>query len=142
MGKIFYGSYLRSLDEKGRLLLPSALLKGEEADRLYVLRGFDGCLSVYLPDEFATLMDELKRMDYRDPGQRAFVRLSLSSIKELKFDSHGRVLLGADTLTEYGLGREILVLGALDHLEFWDKKAYAAYTLHNGASFDAPVRRS
>lgn len=142
MGKIFYGSYLRNLDEKGRLLLPSTLLKGEEVDRLYVLKGFDGCLSVYLPDEFSALMDELKHMDFRDPGQRAFVRLSLASIKELKFDSHGRVLLGADTLAEYGLGREILILGAMDHLEFWDKKAFAAYNLRNGASFDAPVRRS
>ena len=142
MGKTFFGSYPRNLDGKGRLLLPSALFGKELPTSLYILRGFDGCLSVYLQEGFDELLANLQTIDQRDPGERAYLRLVTSSMKELKVDAHGRVLLGVDTLAEYGLGDEVLVNGALDHIEIWDKAAFHSYLLHNGASFDHPVRKS
>ena len=142
MGKKFFGSYLRNLDAKGRLLLPSNLVKAEGLESLYVLKGFDGCLSVYLPEAFEELMEELSHLDQHDPSQRAYIRIATSSMRELKFDSHGRILLPTDLLEEYGLGKEVMVNGVLDHLEIWDKKAYASYTLRNGAGYDSPLRRS
>ena len=141
MGKIFFGSYPRSLDAKGRLLLPSALMGEEKPEALYILRGFDGCLSIYLPDRFASFVEELSRLDQHDPAARAYLRIATASMKELRLDSHGRILLGVDTLNEYGLGQEVLVNGVLDHLEVWDAKAYASYVLRNGSGYDAPLRR-
>ena len=142
MGTLFYGSYPRSLDAKGRLLLPSSLFEEGTPEALYILRGFDGCLALYLPEDFEALVANLKRLDQHDPGQRAYLRIAAASMKKLKLDAHGRVLLGVDTLAEYGLGQEVTVNGAIDHLEVWDRKAYASYTLHNGSIYDAPLGRS
>ena len=142
MGNIFFGSYPRNLDEKGRLLLPSALFGKEAPTSLYILRGFDGCLSVYLEDRFQELLSELSSLNQRDPGDRAYLRIVSASMKQLKVDAHGRVLLGVDTLHEYGLGNEVLVNGAIDHIEIWDKAAFDAYRLHNGSGIDFTVGRS
>lgn len=142
MVKAFFGNYPRSLDPKGRLLLPSALIGESELDSLYILKGFDGCISVYLPDEFEELLTKLKTLNQRDPSDRVYLRMTTSSMKELKVDSHKRILLGADTLREYNIGNEVTVLGVLDHIEIWDRDAYNAYLLHNGAGYDNPVWRS
>ena len=45
---MYFGYYEHLLDEKGRLSLPRKLREGlSEGSLLYVLKGFEGCLSVY-----------------------------------------------------------------------------------------------
>ena len=135
MVKMFFGKFKRSLDTKGRLLIPSKLLpQGEKC--LYVLRGFDGCLSVYDKKSFEKLMIELQSMDYRNEEQRAYIRLAASSVNEMNIDSHGRILLGRQILDEYGISQDVTIIGAIDHFEIWDSVAFAKYLIVHGSAFD------
>ena len=141
MVKVFFGSYSRNLDPKGRLMLPRELgiAPGET---LYIMKGFEGCVSIYREDNFQEALNKLAALSYTDPDNRAYVRLAASSMKKLPIDSVGRVLLGRDTLKEYAIGKEVTLIGVIDHLELWDASAYASYLLQNGRNYEALAERS
>ncbi len=143
MGKLFLGKYDRSLDEKGRLQLPSKLI-GEAKGTYYLLRGFEGCIAIYPEKKFEELMESLSQLDWNDETNRAYIRLATSSANEMKIDSHGRILIGREILGDYQLDRDVTVIGVLDHFEVWDAKAYAKYQLTHGSSFEslAPRRKA
>ena len=141
MVRTFIGTYYRNLDNKGRLLLPAQLL-GKERPALYLLRGFDGCVSVYVKEDYDALIESLRSLDFRNPEDRAYIRNVTASASPLKFDSVGRILLEKDVCREYGLETEITIIGVLDHFEIWDRKAYAAYVMSNGSFSSQANRRS
>lgn len=136
MVKKLFGTYERSLDNKGRLLIPAKLLLGE-TESLYAIQGHEGCIAIYDEEAFNRLTDKLMNMDFdQDAEQRAYVRLAASSVTEMKIDSHGRILLGRQMLSEYRIGQSVTVIGVLDHFEIWDATAYAKYLVQNGRLYD------
>ena len=140
MGKTIYtGTYHRNLDVKGRLLIPSRFSESFGA-QVYVLRGHEGCLAIYDEDGFQDLMRKYMAMDFEDPMERAKIRMAAASAHPTKIDAAGRVLLGKQLLADYGIEEEITLIGVFDHLEVWDKTAYARYMLANGYAYDTPSR--
>lgn len=125
MGK-FFGTYNRSLDEKNRLQLPSKLV-GEMPKSLFLVRGFEGCLMAYLSTDFDKFYEKLGTLDYFDEESRHFVRIASSSVSECDVDAHGRLLLGKDVAASYHIGKEVSIIGAIDHFEIWDASAYEEY---------------
>jgi len=125
MGK-FFGTYSRTLDDKKRLQIPSKLVK-EMPHSFYVLRGFEGCLSIYEEAEFNALMAKLESLSYLSETARNYVRLSSASVEELDVDSHGRITLPKELADGYKIGNDVVLIGVLDHFELWDASAYAAY---------------
>lgn len=125
MGK-FFGTYSRTLDEKKRLQIPSKLVK-EMPRSFYVLRGFEGCLSIYEEAEFNALMAKLEGLSYLSETARNYVRLSSASVEELDVDSHGRITLPKELGDTYKIGNDVVLIGVLDHFELWDHDAYVAY---------------
>ena len=139
--KNFVGKYSRSLDPKGRLLLPSKLELSQQKS-LYVLRGFDGCLSIFTLDGYEAYLTQLSSLRYTDEASRAYVRLASMSVEELPIDSHGRILLGKSLLEEYSIGNEVVLIGVLDHLELWDKNKLESYVQAQSPSFEGLASRS
>lgn len=141
MVSIFYGTYARNLDPKGRLLLPRELGIQPGAS-LYVMKGFEGCLSIYGEEQFAELVKKLQAMNFADESTRHYIRLASASIKKLPVDSIGRVLLGKALLEDYSIGKEVTLLGVLDHLELWDATSYAKYLLAHSYEYETLAGRS
>lgn len=140
MGKsVYYGTYHRNLDVKGRLLIPGKLW-AEGLREAFVVRGHEGCLAVYDPEGFQSYMEHYLSMDFEDPGERAKMRLAAASVAPTKVDAVGRILLGKQLLEDYGIGEEVTLIGVFDHFEIWDKAAYARYALSHGAYFDTNTR--
>ena len=135
---VYYGTYHRNLDAKGRLLIPSKLLRDGEGE-IYVVRGHEGCLALYDPEGFQAYVSKYLSMDFEsDPATRAKMRALAASVHPTKIDSVGRVLLGRQLLDDYGMGDDVTLIGVFDHLEVWDSAAYARYAILNGFAFDAP----
>lgn len=140
MGKnIFYGTYYRNLDAKGRLLIPSKLVE-EGLNQVFVVRGHEGCLAVYDPEGFHAFIAKYAAMDFEDPGERAKMRLAAASATPTKIDSVGRLLLGRQLIEDYGIGEEITIIGVFDHFEVWDKQAWIRYAVANGLAYDTNAR--
>ena len=75
-------------------------------------------------------------MPYEKAKVRQHARILLQSVVELSIDKAGRVLIPTKTLKEYEIGRNVLVLGALDHLEIWDVEKWKTYKEENEKSFE------
>ena len=134
MGK-FFGTYERCLDAKNRLQLPSKLVK-ETPERFYLLRGFEGAISIYEENEFNAYLANLEKMNFLNEKARTYMRLALSSVEVLDVDSHGRISLASSTMKRYKLSNEIVIIGVLDHFEIWDKQAYEAYQAKNDETYE------
>lgn len=134
MGK-FFGTYNRTLDAKNRLLLPSKLMK-DVPSHLYLLRGFEGTVSLYLEETFQNYIAKLEKLSYFDPKARSFLRLALGSVIDLEVDSHSRITIPTEVKNRYHLSNEIVILGVLDHIELFDKAAYEDYLNKESDQFE------
>ncbi len=131
----FFGTYERTLDTKGRLQLPTKLVK-EMPPCLYLLRGFEGAVSLYTEETFESYLASLSKLPYLDASARAYLRLATSSVERMEVDSHGRITLGSAITKRYSLGNNIVLIGVLDHMELWDQSAYEAYWEKHSSSYE------
>ncbi len=134
MGK-FFGTYERTLDAKNRLLLPSKLM-GEMPSRLYMLKGFEGAIALYTEESFSAFMAKLEGVSYFDSKARNFIRLAAGSVIPLDVDSHSRINIPTDIKKRYGINEEVVVLGALDHLEIFDRAKYESYLKSQSGTYE------
>ena len=132
---MFIGTYYHNLDEKCRLVIPSKM-RDELGSRAYILKGFDGALSIYKESEFIELAQKLQKLPFNKKDARAYLRIQLASACELDIDRQGRALLPTQLLTKYGIGKEVAVIGAYDHIEVWNKADYEVYEQNANTSFE------
>ena len=126
MGRVFTGTYNRSIDNKGRLQLPPDL-ETEVGETLYVMRGLDGCISVYPQASFDKLLERLGELNFLLPAARAYIREAMRTSRKLKIDGHGRINLKVDALKQYSIESTVLILGVMDHFEIWSPDVYEQY---------------
>ena len=132
---MFFGSYSHSLDDKNRLMIPSKM-RESLSSKLFMMRGFDGAISVYEQEAFNALMNKLEKMAFLKKDTRSFLRTQLANTYELDVDKLGRIQIPTPIINKFNIGKEVIVLGACDHIEIWDKKAYEAYQAENEARFE------
>lgn len=102
--------------------------------KVYLLSGFDGCISIYPQAQFDTYMAKITSLNYHKSNDRAFTRAILASIVDLEIDSHGRISLPKAILTKYKINPSVTVVGVNDHFEIWNSKAFEDY--ENAANAD------
>lgn len=134
MGK-FFGTYLRTLDSKNRLQVPSKLVS-EMPERFYALRGYEGSLSIYEEEDYQRLMARLDTMSYEKAENRHFIRLLASSINILEVDSHGRITINSDLVKLGNIHQDVVILGVVDHFELWDRISYEKYLAEQAPKFE------
>ncbi len=132
---MFYGSFIHNLDNKGRLVIPSKM-RDELGLKAYILKGYDGALSIYKESDFNDLIAKIKTLSFNKKNARAHLRVQLASVCELDIDKQGRALLPTQLLAKYKIGKEVIVIGALDHIEVWNKTDYEAYEKNADSSFE------
>lgn len=134
MGK-FFGTYNRTLDTKNRLQIPSKLLN-ELPKNFFMLRGFEGCISLYLENDFNNLVNKLSSLNFLEENNRAYIRLTLSSVNELEVDSHGRISLSKQLIETYKIQKDVIIIGLIDHFEIWDKETYLTYEKKQSSHYE------
>ena len=132
---MFYGSFTHNLDNKGRLVIPSKM-RDELGAKAFILKGYDGALSIYKESDFEELITKIKSLSFTKKNARAHLRVQLASVCELDIDKQGRALLPVQLLNKYQIGKEVIVIGALDHIEVWNKKDYLEYEKTANSSFE------
>ena len=123
---MYFGSFAHNLDEKGRLMIPRKM-REELGYKVYIMKGFEGSLSLYNEERYQKLVEEFSRLSFNQSKVRDYLRLQFASTYEMDVDKLGRVQLPAALLTKYNISKEVLVLGIGDHIEVWDKAKYEEY---------------
>ncbi|TWT40368.1 MraZ-like protein [Phycisphaerae bacterium RAS1] len=135
----FVGKFDLNIDEKSRMSVPAAVRKSLN-DRigtsLYATVGpRSGTLVLYPERVWEKLLARARasREKFREfPGGLLFVN-SQSAL--LETDASGRALIPDRLLKANGIGREVTMVGNVDHLELWNRSDYEAFEKANYAAY-------
>lgn len=131
---MFLGTYSPRLDEKGRLALP-AKYRDDLAAGVVVTRGQERCLYVFPRAEFAERFAGLSQAPVGSRKVREALRMLAAAAHDDAPDKQGRVTIPAQLRDYAGLGRDVVVVGAMARLEIWDAQAWSAYQEAKEADF-------
>lgn len=116
---MFMGEYHHSIDEKGRLTIPSKI-REELGEEFIVTRGLENCLYVYEINTFKELVNKYKELP-NTKDARNFMRFFLSGAVPSVFDKQGRVNLANILLNYANLKKDCVIIGVNDRLEIWSE---------------------
>lgn len=133
---MFFGSYEYTIDDKGRLVIPSKM-RLESGPVLFAMRGFEHCLTLYTHATFANMVNQVNQHDFNQPQVRQFVRTALSSVIELALDDHGRVQIPLDTLRQFKLEKNVRIIGINDHIEIWNPHTWNEYQQKAASQYES-----
>lgn len=137
---MFFGKFYHNLDNKGRLMIPSKM-RDQIAGRLYCLRGFDGCISVYQENDFTNYVNSINALPYTQKLTRDMQRMGLSSVVELEIDKQGRIQIPSLTIADFKLSKEVVVVGVVNHFEIWSKETWDKYESDNAAKYEETAEK-
>lgn len=116
---MFLGNYEHTIDDKGRLTIPSKFREELEGG-VVVTRGLDGCLWAFTRSEWEILAEKISGLPTTNPAARNFARLMFSNASDSIPDKQGRVLL-PQTLRDYaGIDNETILIGVMNRVEIWN----------------------
>jgi MraZ protein len=126
----FHGTFEHTLDAKNRLTMPSRF-RSRLAGQIFVVKGAEPCLSVYLAETYdAMAAAALANLNPLSPQKREFSRLFYANAMSAELDGAGRVMLTKPMLEAAGIAsREVVVAGAGECLEIWDRGRWQAYEI-------------
>ena len=123
----FRGQFDHSLDAKNRLNVP-AKFRAAFADGVVLQKWIEPCVSIWTPHQFeaftASFLADL------NPLSRDRRRLSTyfsGNSWDVELDSAGRVTLNQPLIEHAGIGKEVVVVGNVDHLQVWDRGRWQTY---------------
>lgn len=132
---MFFGSYSHTLDSKNRLVIPYKM-REEAGVKIFIMKGFDGALSIYKATEFEKLVQAFNSLPFNKKASRDYLRIQLASTVELDVDNSGRIQLPTQLVNKYAITKEVMVIGAGDHIEVWSKQTYEKYEKETEANFE------
>lgn len=137
---MFRGHSCRSLDTKGRLMLPpeirEAAIKQEPEGRL-VLTNFDGCVAAYPLPEWEQIEASFQNVNKFNRKFRDFQRFFISGATEVNMDKQWRILIPPHLRSYAGLEREVVLAGVGKKFEIWDLAQFEDQRKQMEEDFDA-----
>ena len=123
------GEYHHSIDDKGRLTIPSKV-RYDLGESFVVTRGLDNCLFVYPTKEWQKIINQYQELpNTRDA--RNFMRFFLSGATTCEFDKQGRLKIATPLLKFAGLEKDCVIIGVNDRLEIWSKERWESFIEEN-----------
>lgn len=122
-----YGEYECKLDPKGRLKMPSLLLKqlGAGATHtFFVNRGFENNIVLYPERVWEGITQRISQLNYYNAQERQFLRYFFRGVKDVATDNAERILLSKNLLDYAGIKSDVVLFAFIDKIEVWDKDTY------------------
>jgi MraZ protein len=123
----FRGTFEYTLDAKNRLTVP-AKFRAALADGVVLAKGVERCVAIWTPGAYETQTARvLEGRNPMSPQARELARFFAANAIDTELDSAGRVGVPAFLLEHGGLRKEVVVTGAGECLEVWDRGAWRDY---------------
>lgn len=121
----FVGSFPRSLDAKGRVILPSRM-RVHFQEYGYLTPGADGCLALWPQEEFGLEAERQHEKDARGIEARNDLRDWSALVTQVEFDRQNRMPVPLELRSLANLEQEVLFVGVLDRVELWSPQRWFA----------------
>jgi MraZ protein len=120
----FVGNFPRSLDVKGRVILPSRM-RLHFQDFGYLTPGADGCLALWPEEEFELEAERQHEKDARGVEARNDLRDWSALVTRVEFDRQNRMPVPSELRALAYLEQEVLFVGVLDRVELWSPESWS-----------------
>ncbi|MFC1899407.1 division/cell wall cluster transcriptional repressor MraZ [Chloroflexota bacterium] len=122
---MFFGEFEYRIDEKGRVPIPPRFRK-ELKDGIVLTPGVEKCITAYTLTEWKKLAASLTSGSITRSKLRRLNRAIFATAFSLNIDGQGRTVLPVPLRHYAGIESEIIIAGANNCLEFWDKGQWEA----------------
>ena len=124
------GEYSVSIDEKGRISIPSRLKTELDTQTVFITKSSDTrkCLQVLKVEDFDKIAKKLSCDIYGDfsSDYKILQMRIVAPAQEMQFDKAGRIMIPQSlrTFAHIEAKSEIVVIGMVNKLEIWNKDEY------------------
>lgn len=132
---MFIGEYLHTLDNKGRVTIPSKFRDGLEGD-FVMTKGLDNCLFLYPMEEWQEIELKLKKLPLTNRESRAFLRFFFAGASEGRIDKQGRILIPPNLREFIEADKELVIIGISTRVEIWSKEKWDEYNSNEDLSYE------
>lgn len=129
-GNVFFtGNYDHTLDTKGRVSLPAKFRRSLPVELKIVPKG--NTVLIFTTEGLRAYIDKVveKQMPEDMEGRMQAISMAkfalTSSAEDTEIDSAGRISVSARIRQDVGLGKEVSIVGADDHIELMNRDVYA-----------------
>lgn len=130
------GEYKNTVDEKGRVLIPSKIRTEIKGNLLILTRGVEKCLWLFTPEEWEKISHILlNSKNLFDPKIRLLQRRIVAPAQECEIDKAGRINIPPTLRESIGLTKEAVILGIERSMEIWDEATYQEYLAESDKDF-------
>lgn len=127
------GEFEHVIDEKGRMFIPSKF-RAELGCRFVLTKSVNNCLIAYPTADWEAFEEKLK--SYPSSKSTPLLRFFVGSAQDMELDAQGRILVPQKLRSYASLGKNIVVVGMIDHLEIWDAEAWEGGSITPEAAAD------
>jgi MraZ protein len=129
--KLLHGNYELVIDDKNRLSLPAEIRRAIDPETdgtaFYAVTGTNGKLWLW-PEKHYELLAAGRASELApDENDLMFDQLSFALAARVEWDKQGRMGIPEKVLRKTGLGREVTLAAARDHVELWDRAEWSAW---------------
>lgn len=119
----FRGQYECTMDEKGRIKMPTALRKqfpAEEGASFIITKDIEDCLVIYPMKEWEAEEQRLMELEQDDPELRDFITAKITALTEVQFDGADRFVIGKRLAKMLGNNKDVALVGWFNRIQLWD----------------------
>jgi len=125
--KMFLGEYQPNITEGNRIALPKKLREQIIGDEIILSKGFEKCVFLYDKADWEKEWEKQVENPITDAKTKQLKRYIFSGAVNGVLDEQGRIVVAQSLRTYAGLEKEIVVIGAGDHIELWDRVVWESH---------------
>ncbi len=123
---MFRGRFDYSIDEKGRINLPSRFREVLNAnyDERLIVTTFDSCLWAYPVSEWQAIEEKIAALPQFRAEVKALQRVFVSGATECLLDKQGRIIIPPSLRDYADLKKDVVFVGMTKRIEIWAKERW------------------
>ena len=115
------------MDDRNRVSLPPRFRERFDAPAM-MTTSKDPCIAVYTQEGFEAAGADVRARAEDTRAGRDFRRFFFANTYPVPKDGQGRMLIPENLITYAGLKKDVVVIGAGDWFEIWDKAKWEAHS--------------
>jgi len=141
---LFFGTYSHTLDDAGRLTIPSKLRDAIAASGtpsakpsvIFLTCGAEKCIIAYTERKISEIMADISAKA-ASPGEvREFKRMFGGEGAMESWDKQGRIIIPEGLKAYAGIRKDVIIVGTVDSFEIWDAGNYQTHREAAKAAYD------
>jgi MraZ protein len=121
------GEYSATLDDKGRISIPSRFREGIPENMLILSKGIEHCIWAHTPQVWEQVSARFQNMPLSIRKTSMVEHRFVFATQDVEIDKAGRIAVPQKLRDFAGLTKDCIVASNGIRIEIWDAERYAAY---------------